>query len=197
METIVLTEKDFKDGVYCGKDDLSNIDGNLEINVSGWLRFEGDIYAEGGISAEGDISAEGGIYAKGGIYAEGDISAGGGISAEGGIYAKGDIYAKGGISAGGDISAKGGILEALHGITAGLKIYARTTIECGMRIFAGTTPWSWVGKEHREIKCGKLLKGEIAYGDLIETGLEDNIEVEKAIKLLEEKGIIKDGRIVV
>lgn len=47
-----------------------------------------------------------------------------------------------------------------------------------MRIFAGTAPWSWVTREHREIKCGKLLKGEIAYGDLVETGLpEDKVEI--------------------
>ena len=149
MNTITLTQKDFKDGIYVGETDLTDIKGNLVIEATGLLRF--NTY----------ISAKGGIYAKGGISAEGDISA------------KGGIYAKGGISAEGDISAKGGILKAGYGITAGLKIYAKTTIESGMRIFAGTAPWSWITKEHSEIKCGKLLKGEIAYGNLIETGLEE------------------------
>ena len=46
-----------------------------------------------------------------------------------------------------------------------------------MRIFAGVAPWSWVNKEHREIKCGKLVSGEIGYGDLIETGLEETAEI--------------------
>ena len=125
MDTIILTEKDFKNDVYCGKQDLTNIQGNLRIDKAGYCRFETYIYARGGISA------------RGGIF------------------------------------AKGGKLEALYGITAGLKIYAKTTIEAGMRIFAGTAPWSWVGDEHKEIKCGKLLKGTIAYGTLIETGLPE------------------------
>ena len=145
---IKLTEKDFKDGVYCGKKDVTNVEGNLEIVATGWLRFKS------GISAKGDISAEGGISAEDGI------------------------------SAGGGISAEGGILKATYGITAGLKIYAKTTIESGMRIFAGIAPWSWVKKEHREIKCGKLLSGEIVYGDLVETEVPE----EKHDEIIELNG---------
>jgi len=125
----------------------------------------GYISAVGDIFAKCDICAEGYIFAKGYIFAEGDISAEGSISAGGYIFAKDGI------------SAKGGILKAFYGITAGLKIFAKTKIECGMRIFAGVAPWSWVNKEHREIKCGKLVSGEIGYGDLIETGLEETAEI--------------------
>ena len=164
MRTIILKEKDFKNGIYCGGEDLFNIEGNLEIEKSGWCKFKGDISADGGIFADGDIFAEGDIFTKGDIFTDGDISAKGDISADGGISVNGGIFA------GGDISANGGILKALYGITAGLKIFAKTKIECGMRIFAGVAPWSWVNKEHREIKCGKLVSGEIGYGDLIETG---------------------------
>ena len=178
MDTIILREKDFIDGVYCGKEDLTNIKGNLKIEKTGWCRFETYIFAKGYISAEGYISA------KGNIFAEGDI------------FAKGNISAQGGISAQGYISAEGGILKATYGITAGLKIYAKTTIECGMRIFAGTSPWNWVTKEHREIKCGKLLSGKVAYGDLIETGLPEDDEVSKALQLLEEKGVLVSGKII-
>ena len=35
MRTIILKEKDFKDEIYCGRKDLSNIEGNLEIEKSG------------------------------------------------------------------------------------------------------------------------------------------------------------------
>ena len=147
MKTITIKEKDFKNGIYCGGENLFNIEGNLEIEKSGWCRFKGD------------ISAEGDIFAKGNISAEGYISADGDISAKG------------------DISAEGGILKAFYGITAGLRIFAKTKIECGMRIFAGVAPWSWVNKEYREIKCGKLVSGEIGYGDLIETGLEETAEI--------------------
>ena len=31
MKTIKIKEKDFKDEIYCGGEDLSNIEGNLEI----------------------------------------------------------------------------------------------------------------------------------------------------------------------
>ena len=147
MRTIILKEKDFKNGIYCGGKDLFNIEGNLEIEKSGWCRFEDNISADGDISAEGDIFVDGNISADGNIFADGDIS------------------------------VNGGILKALYGITAGLKIFAKTKIECGMRIFAGVAPWSWVNKEHREIKCGKLVSGEIGYGDLIETELEETAEI--------------------
>src|SRR3990167_2360152 len=169
METIKLTEADFKNGVFCGKQNLKNIKGNLQIEATGWLRFEGDISAKGNIFTKGDISAGSNISAKG--Y----ISAGSGISAKGYISAGSNISAKGYISAGSGISAEGGMLKAFYGITAGLHIFAKTKIECGMRIFSGIAPYSWVGKEHKEIKCGKLASGEIAYGYLVETGLDEEL----------------------
>ena len=76
MKTIKLTEKDFKDGVYCGKEDLSNIEGNLEIEKGGWCRFDGYISAKGYIYAEGDILKSGyGITAGLKIFAKTTISA--------------------------------------------------------------------------------------------------------------------------
>jgi hypothetical protein len=47
MKTIILREKDFKNGFYCGKQDLTNVDGNLKIEATGRLRFEGNISANG------------------------------------------------------------------------------------------------------------------------------------------------------
>lgn len=71
------------------------------------------------------------------------------------------------------------------------------TREAGMRIFAGVAPWSWVTKEHSEIKCGKLLKGEVAYGQLVEKGLEAEVpslkgkEVEVVIDGKKHKAVIQ------
>ena len=156
MKTITLTEKDFKDGIYCGKEDLSNIEGNLEIEKGGWCRFEG------GISAEGDISAEGGIYA------EGDISA------KGGIYAKGGILKSGyGITAGLKIFAK-------TTISATMRIFAGTAswswvgdeekkIECG-KLESGTIAYGTLIENGLpdEQKIGKKVKIKVADGQIIE-----------------------------
>ena len=49
-----------------------------------------------------------------------------------------------------------------------------------MRIFAGVAPWEWINKEHRKIECEKLIKGKIAYGDLVETGLFEDEKFQKS-----------------
>ncbi len=83
MKTIKLTAKDFKDGEYTGKHDLSNIDGNLEfaadigvislksINVTGYILSNAGTYIKAGwgivsflsISCKLELSAKLRIFA--------------------------------------------------------------------------------------------------------------------------------------
>ena len=83
METLRLTKKDFKDikdscyKEYCGKQDVSDFDGNIEIESNlGYVRFN-SIKAKGYIIAE----AGSGIEAGWGIKAGTGIEAGWGIKA--------------------------------------------------------------------------------------------------------------------
>ena len=113
------------------------------------------------------------------------------------IYVKGYILAKAGsgIKAGEGIKAGSGI-EAGWGIEAGSGIVCKLGLSFSYKLFAGTAPWT--NSATKIVTCGKLLKGTIAYGELIETGMPDEVKTddatESAIKLLKENGykIIKE-----
>ena len=95
MKTLRLTAKDFKYTEnywkeYIGKEDVSDYDGNIEIEAKlGYIRFN-SIKAKGYILAE----AGSGIKAGWGIKAGGSIEAGWGIEAVGGIEAGLNITCK-------------------------------------------------------------------------------------------------------
>jgi hypothetical protein len=128
METLRLTKKDFKDikdsyyKEYCGKQDISDFDGNIEIESNlGYVRFNS-------IKAKGYIVAEAGS----------GIKAGEGIEAGWGIKAGEGIEAGSGIKAGLSISCKLS-LNIFARIFTGLAIWKRSsdltdeekTITCG------------------------------------------------------------------
>ena len=92
------------------------------------------------------------------IEIEGNL---GWVKFEGDIIATGHIWAE----AGRGIKAGGGI-EAGWGITCKL------TLQFAYKLFAGTTQWLEDNTEYRKVICGKL-DGEVAYGDVEETGLPD------------------------
>ena len=113
------------------------------------------------------------------------------------------IYVKGYITAKANSSIKAGLgIEAGESIEAGLGIEAGSSIVCKLglsfsyKLFAGTSPWR--NNATKTITCGKLLKGTIAYGDLIETGMPDEVKqsdaTTEAIELLKANGysIIKN-----
>ena len=106
------------------------------------------------------------------------------------------IEAGGSIKAGGYIEA-GGSIEAgdSYGISAGLSITAKGTISFGLNAYAGIKTWDIAAKEEKTITCSKLLKGNVEYGILKETGepeLDD--KTQEAIKVLKEAGykIVKE-----
>ncbi len=124
MNTLHLVAKDFKDSDsyyknYIGKEDVSNYQGNIEIEGNlGYVRFEGYLIATGYIIAE----------------------AGSGI-------------------------------EAGEGIKAGFTIFCKLALNIRLRIFAGLTIYKKPTKQEMQITCGKLEKGEVCFGELIETGI--------------------------
>jgi hypothetical protein len=137
---------------------------SLEIDLGEkWLKVTGSIVSKMSIKAGGGIKAGWGIKAGGGIEAGWGIKAGGGIEAGEGIEAGLGIEAGGGIRAGGGIKAG-------EGIEAGLNIICKSSLSCGLRIFAGTCNWRIPTDEEKTITCGKLEKGEVAYGILKEVG---------------------------
>ena len=72
-----------------------------------------------------------------------------------------------GIEAGWGIEAGEGI-KAGGGIKAGLSIVCKT-LSAGVRIFAGLAIWKIPSSEEMEIRCEELLRGEVAFGELIIT----------------------------
>ena len=103
------------------------------------------------------------------------------------------VYVTGYILAG----AGSGIRAGDGGITAGDGIECKGELSYNYKLFAGTSPWA--DSADKYVRCGKLVKGTIAYGDLEETGMEDDkveIKVEgKTIMISRESakalGIIK------
>jgi hypothetical protein len=185
MQTIVLKEK--KD-LEKYKDDYGyHIDGNAEFEYS--AEFTGRLLVDGYLS----IKAGESIEAGGSIKAGESIKAGWYIEAGGSIKAGESIEAGESIKAGGSIEA-----GESHGIVAGFSITCKTTLSFGLKAYAGICSWREITDEEKTITCGKLLNGTVEYGILKETGLEDekDQDVENAIKLLEEKGLLKDGKIL-
>ena len=88
------------------------------------------------------------------------------------LQVEGSIISEKGIESNTTLIAGGGI-KAGDGIDAGDGIYAKTYIDCGKRIFAGTSIYENEEAE-KTISCAELRNGLIAYGELIVT--EDKYE---------------------
>jgi hypothetical protein len=82
------------------------------------------------------------------------------------LIASGNIYFR----TGSGIKAGWGI-EAGGGLEAGGGIICKGELSSKLRIFAGLVTWRMPTKEEMQIKVGKLVLGQVCYGELIETGL--------------------------
>lgn len=143
--------------------------------VAGWgIHVGGSIYARTGIVATNeirsgkeivsdfDIVAGNAIMAGDYIYSGWSIDSGSNITAGSYIEAEKGIIATENISSGKHIDAGGGII-------AGKGIKAKLDISSEKRIFAGVSTDDNSETCDDSIKCRKLIRGEIAYGKLIET----------------------------
>jgi hypothetical protein len=176
MKTLTLTSFDFdSNGIYIGKTDLSNFDGNLKIEI-GYAYFPklvivtGSIEASDSIEAGGYIEAGGSIKADGYIKASYYIKAGGSIKADGFIEASYSIEASDSIEAGGYIKAGGsiktdGYIKAGYSIEAGLNIVCKK-LSTNLRIFAGVCTWKTPNDDEMMITCEELVKGIVCFGQL-------------------------------
>ena len=124
----------------------------------------GDYYISGSIMTDEYIEIE----LDDRLAVEDSIVSMKGIASNATLIAGNYIKAGWGIKAGGSIEAGGGI-DAGYGIEAGDGIYAKTYIDCGKRIFAGTSIYE-NEEADKTISCAELRNGQIAYGVLIITG---------------------------
>jgi len=190
MKTIYITKADLNKDNYYKEDGIGfdgpDFDGSVEIAEGlGYVKFKKGVYVTGSIVAK----AGSGIEAGEGIEAGSGIKAGEGIQAGYGIKAGSGIKAGEGIQAGYGIKAGWGI-EAGEGIKAGEGIVCELSLSFSYKLFAGTAPWT--NSATKTVTCGKLLKGTIAYGDLIETGMPEEVKetdaTSEAIALLKSNG---------
>ena len=99
-----------------------------------------------------------------------------------GLYVNGSISAKAGsgIKAGEGIEAGWGI-KAGSGIEAGEGIVCKFVLSFKYNLFAGVALWKKAEGVDKKIVCGKLESGTIAYGDLEEVGMPDEIKEEVSL----------------
>ena len=145
----------------------------------GWrYKYEGDLISD----EEIEIDLDKGLYVTGSIGAGNSIKAGNSIDAGNSIEAGDWIKA-------GDY----------NGISAGLYITCKGTLSFGLNAYAGIKTWGEATEEEKTITCGKLLKGNIEYGILKETGIEvikDNLvgkEVEVTVDGKKYKAVIQEA----
>jgi len=160
-----------KVGGYLAAYDNTGIESATYIQV-GW-RIDAGL----DIKARNDIKADLGMEVEGDIVTEQNIDAGWDISAGRDIIAGSAIRSRMSISAGRDIKSEryiqvGGSINVGHIIKTGGSILAETyiqakDIDAGLRIFAGLIAWRYPLPYEMEIRCKRLIKGEVAYGNLI------------------------------
>lgn len=126
---------------------------------NGYYILKGNLISDDGI----EIDLDDQLIVTGSIIAGCSIRVRCGITAERGIKAGWGIRAGWGIKAG-------------CGITAGWGIEARTYIDCGKRIFAGTSMYADDDDCDKTIQCAELRNRTVAYGDLIITTISKATE---------------------
>jgi len=160
-------------GNWIGTD--GSIKSGDSITVGGSIETGGSIKAGGWVEAYGQITADGSIEARGWIKAGTSIKAGGSIEAGGWIEAGDSIKAGDSIETGGLIKAGDSIEAETGGIRSGLQVTCKGLLKFKLRLFAGTSTYSWRADVDKSVTCGKL-EGNVVYGDVIETGLPDEVE---------------------
>ena len=119
-----------------------------------------------------------------------------GIEAGCGIKAGDGIKAGWGIKAGDGIKAGYGI-EAGWGIEAGLSIICKRILKFSYQLFSGTCTWRETKEEDLIISCGKLeTDGKIILGNLIETGIPEEVEKIKIINGLKYRLVEDDNNVL-
>ena len=175
-------------------------DEEIEIDLDKGLYVTGSIGAGNSIKAGNSIDAGNSIEAGDWIKAGDWIEAGNSIKAGDSIEAGNSIEAGDWIKAGDSIEAGDWIKAGdYNGISAGLYITCKGTLSFGLNAYAGIKTWGEATEEEKTITCGKLLKGNIEYGILKETGIEvikDNLvgkEVEVTVDGKKYKAVIQEA----
>ena len=171
MEVVQITAADIENGRIKDESKVADCKGHIEIEAGLGIVFASQFRASGHIWAGSGsgIKASYSIRAGEGIKAGYGIEAGSSIEAGYGIEAGYIIKAGEGIKSGYGIKA-GYSIEAGYGINAGEGIEAGGVLSAAFRIFAGlATSLKSPTKEQCRIRCKRLAKGEVCYGELVET----------------------------
>src|SRR3990167_741426 len=157
MKIIKLTKSDLDQDNFYNKEEIGkwneyeNVSVEIDENLD-WVKFKKGLYVNGSISAK----AGSGIKAGEGIEAGWGIKAGSGIEA-------------------------GWVIKAGSGIKAGEGIVCKFVLSFKYNLFAGVALWKKAEGVDKKIVCGKLESGTIAYGDLEEVGMPDEIKEEVSL----------------
>jgi len=178
----------------------NSIKAGNSIEAGNWIKAGDWIEAGNSIKAGNSIDAGNSIEAGDWIKAGDWIEAGNSIKAGDSIEAGNSIEAGDWIKAGDSIEAGDWIKAGdYNGISAGLYITCKGTLSFGLNAYAGIKTWGEATEEEKTITCGKLLKGNIEYGILKETGIEvikDNLvgkEVEVTVDGKKYKAVIQEA----
>lgn len=85
-----------------------------------------------------------------------------------------------------------GWLDVRGGVVCGLAVNVKAKINVRHRIFAGVCNWREISDADKTITCGKLESGEVAFGTLVETGIEEEPSVEPSAELMAELIELRD-----
>ena len=87
-------------------------------------------------------------------------------------------------------------IEAGYGIKAGLSIICKRILKFSYQLFSGTCTWRETKEEDLIISCGKLeTDGKIILGNLIETGIPEEVEKIKIINGLKYRLVEDDNNV--
>lgn len=137
------------------------------IDISGTLRVSGNIISRGDVEA-GRVIAGGYIHTRRRVVAT-----------------RSHIEANGGIEVEGSLSARWHIISGTQGIRSGFQISCGGNLSAATHIYGGTSVLVDTDPEDREIRCRRLVKGQVMCGTLIEAArhVPPNYDRERAIML--------------
>ena len=67
-------------------------------------------------------------------------------------------------------------ISAGWGISAAFSIQCKADLRVKLRVFAGLCPWRLPKAEELKIICRRLLSGQVAHGELVQTAAEENAD---------------------
>ena len=181
----------------------TKIDGDF-IHPNEAVYFENDIEITGrlevkNLKAKKSITVGGSYIVEkweevGGFQEVGEYQEVGGFQKVGGSQKVGGFQEVGEYQEVGGFQEVGGDATIKLGMNVGFSVTVKGTLKVGKRLFSGICSWRDISEEEMTITCGKFEGGEIAYGILKETGLNNKKQelLDKADELIKQAQSLKE-----